>query len=52
MNPEDAVKALTDAIAQLGVGKGEEGVGVKRDSIDGGVQPIAEGAEGFGKHEI
>ncbi|KAF1976543.1 SWIRM-domain-containing protein [Bimuria novae-zelandiae CBS 107.79] len=52
MNPEDAVKALTDAIALFGVGKGEEGVGVKRDSVDGSVQPIAEDAEGFGKHEL
>lgn len=52
VTPEDAIKALTDAIALFGVGKGEEGVGVKRDSIDDGVQPIAEGAEGFGKHEL
>ncbi|KAF2450969.1 SWIRM-domain-containing protein [Karstenula rhodostoma CBS 690.94] len=52
VSPEDAVKALTDAIALFGVGKGEEGVGVKRDSVDGSVQPIAEGAEGFGKHEL
>lgn len=52
MNPEEAVKALTDAIALFGVGKGEEGVGVKRDSVDGSVQPIAEGAEGFGKQEL
>ena len=52
MNPEDAVKALTDAIALLGVGKGEEGVGVKRDSVEGSVQPIAEGAEGFGRQEL
>jgi len=52
MNPEDAVKALTDAIAMFGVGKGDEGVGVKRDSVDGSVQPIAEGTEGFSRQEI
>ena len=52
MNPEDAVAALTEAIRTFGVGKGEEGVGVKRDSVDGGVQPIAEDGEGFGKIEV
>jgi SWI/SNF related-matrix-associated actin-dependent regulator of chromatin subfamily C len=52
MNPEDAVAALTEAIRTFGVGKGEEAVGVKRDSVDGGVQPIAEDAEGFGKIEV
>lgn len=52
MNPEDAIKALTDAIAIFGVGKGEDGVGVKRDSVDGSVQPLEEGAEGFGKQEL
>ncbi|KAF2684057.1 SWIRM-domain-containing protein [Lentithecium fluviatile CBS 122367] len=52
MSPEDAVAALTEAIRMFGVGKGEEGVGVKRDSVDGGVQPIAEGGEGFGRIEV
>lgn len=52
MNPEDAVAALTEAIRTFGVGKGEEGAGVKRDSVDGSVQPIAEGGDGFGKVEV
>lgn len=52
LNPEDAVSALTEAIRQFGVGKGEEGAGVKRDSIDGGIQPITEGSEGFGRVEV
>lgn len=52
VNTEEAVKALTDAIALFGVAKGEEGVGVKRNSVDGSVQPIAEGAEGFGTQEL
>lgn len=52
MNPEDAVMALTEAMRMFGVGKGEEGVGLKRDSIDGGIQPIAEGSEGFGRIDV
>ncbi|KAF2870849.1 hypothetical protein BDV95DRAFT_545973 [Massariosphaeria phaeospora] len=52
MNPEDAVNALQEAIRTFGVGKGDEGLGVKRNSIDGNVQPIAEGGDSFGKLEI
>jgi SWI/SNF related-matrix-associated actin-dependent regulator of chromatin subfamily C len=52
MNPEDAVTALTDAIRMFGVGKGEEGVGVKRDGVDEGVQPIADREDGFGRIEV
>jgi SWI/SNF related-matrix-associated actin-dependent regulator of chromatin subfamily C len=52
MSNEDAVAALTDAIRMFGVGKGEDSMGVKRDSVDAGVQPIAEGGEGYGKLEI
>ncbi|KAJ4312558.1 SWI/SNF and RSC complex subunit Ssr2 [Neodidymelliopsis sp. IMI 364377] len=52
MSNEDAMAALTDAIRMFGVGKGEDSMGVKRDSVDGGVQPVAEGGEGYGKLEI
>jgi SWI/SNF related-matrix-associated actin-dependent regulator of chromatin subfamily C len=52
LNHEDAISALTEAIQTFGVGKGEEGVGAKRDSVDEGVQPVAEGAEGFARQEI
>ncbi|EUC46289.1 hypothetical protein COCMIDRAFT_93118 [Bipolaris oryzae ATCC 44560] len=53
MSNEDAVQALTEAIRMFGVGKGEDSMGVKRDSVDAGVvMPVAEGAEGYGKIEI
>jgi SWI/SNF related-matrix-associated actin-dependent regulator of chromatin subfamily C len=52
MNPEDAVNALTEAIRTFGVGKAEDSVGVKQSSVDGSVQPIGEGAEGYSKIEI
>jgi len=52
MSNEDAMAALADAIRLFGVGKGEDSVGVKRDSIDAGVAPVAEGGEGYGKLEI
>ncbi|UPX10052.1 SWI/SNF and RSC complex subunit Ssr2, variant 2 [Ascochyta rabiei] len=52
MSNEDAMTALTDAIRMFGVGKGEDSMGVKRDSVDAGVQPVAEGGEGYGKLEI
>jgi SWI/SNF related-matrix-associated actin-dependent regulator of chromatin subfamily C len=53
MSNEDAVQALTEAIRMFGVGKGEDSMGVKRDSVDADVaQPIAEGAEGYSKIEI
>ena len=52
MSTEDAVSALTDAIRMFGVGKGEETIGVKTDSVDGSVQPIAEGSEGYARLEI
>jgi SWI/SNF related-matrix-associated actin-dependent regulator of chromatin subfamily C len=52
MSNEDAMAALTDAIRMFGVGKGEDSMGVKRDSVDAGVQPVAEGGEGYGRLEI
>ncbi|KAF2713249.1 SWIRM-domain-containing protein [Pleomassaria siparia CBS 279.74] len=52
MSTEDAVGALTDAIRMFGVGKGEETIGVKTDSIDGNTQPMSEGAEGYARHEL
>ncbi|KAF1836452.1 SWIRM-domain-containing protein [Decorospora gaudefroyi] len=54
MSNEDAMQALTDAMRSFGVGKGEDSMGVKRDSVDatGIVHPVAEGADGFGKVEI
>jgi len=53
MSNEEAVQALTDAMRLFGVGKGEDSMGVKRDSVDAGVaQPIAEGADGYSKVEI
>lgn len=41
MNPEDAVNALTEAIRAFGVGKSEDSVGAKQQSIDG-VQPLGD----------
>ncbi|PVH99709.1 SWIRM-domain-containing protein [Periconia macrospinosa] len=52
VSPEDAVAAISEALRTFGVGKGEEGVGVKADSVDDSVQPIAEGTEGFAKVEV
>jgi SWI/SNF related-matrix-associated actin-dependent regulator of chromatin subfamily C len=53
MSNEDAMSALTEAMRMFGVGKGEDGMGVKRDSVDAGVsQPIPEGSEGYSKVEI
>ena len=52
INPEDAVNALTEAIRTFGIGKGDDSVGVKRSSIDGSVQPLGDGAEGFGSIEV
>jgi len=53
MSNEEAVQALTEAMRLFGVGKGEDSMGVKRDSVDAGVaQPIGEGADGYSKVEI
>lgn len=52
MSPEDAVNALTEAIRTFGVGKGDDSIGVKRSSIDGSVQPVGEGGEGYSRIEI
>ncbi|KAF2127646.1 SWIRM-domain-containing protein [Dothidotthia symphoricarpi CBS 119687] len=49
---EDAVQALVEAMRVFGVGKGEDSVGVKRGSVDAGVEPVGEGGEGFGRLEI
>lgn len=51
VSPDDAVKALTEAIRQFGVGKGDESFGVKKDGVDGG-QPLGEGVDGYSKLEI
>ncbi|KAF1942257.1 SWIRM-domain-containing protein [Clathrospora elynae] len=57
MSNEDAVHALTEAVRLFGVGK-DEGMGVKRDSVDAGnagadaAQPLTEGGEGYSKLEI
>ncbi|CAE7026739.1 hypothetical protein CFE70_003807 [Pyrenophora teres f. teres 0-1] len=53
LSAEDAVHALEEAMRLFGVGKGEDSMGVKRDSVDAGVaQPVGEGAEGYSKVEI
>lgn len=52
MAPDDAVKALADAIRLFGVGKAEDAVGVERGSAGEGVLPVAEGGEGYAKLEI
>lgn len=52
LSTEDAVRALTEGIRNFGVGKGEEKGGVKRRSVEGGLVPLSEGAEGFGKLEV
>jgi SWI/SNF related-matrix-associated actin-dependent regulator of chromatin subfamily C len=52
LSTEDAVGALTDAIRMFGVGKGEETIGVKTDSVDGNVQPVSEGTEGYARLEL
>jgi SWI/SNF related-matrix-associated actin-dependent regulator of chromatin subfamily C len=52
LSAEEAVEKLTEAMRMFGVGKGEDSMGVKRDSVDGGVQPVAEGSEGYSKLEI
>ncbi|KAK1907519.1 hypothetical protein P3342_005846 [Pyrenophora teres f. teres] len=53
LSAEDAVHALEEAMRLFGVGKGEDSMGVKRDSVDAGVaQPVSEGAEGYSKVEI
>ncbi|EAT87022.2 hypothetical protein SNOG_05958 [Parastagonospora nodorum SN15] len=50
--PDEAMERLAEAMRAFGVGKGEDGMGTKRDSVDEGVQPVAEGAEGYAKMEI
>jgi len=52
LSPEEAIEKLTEAMRMHGVGKGEESMGVKRDSVDAGVQPLAEGEQGYAKFEI
>ncbi|KAI2474871.1 rsc complex protein [Pyrenophora tritici-repentis] len=53
LSAEEAVHALEEAMRFFGVGKGEDSMGVKRDSVDAGVtQPVSEGAEGYSKVEI
>ncbi|KAF2792760.1 SWIRM-domain-containing protein [Melanomma pulvis-pyrius CBS 109.77] len=52
LSTEDAINALTEAISTFGVGKGEETIGVKTDSVDGNIQPLGEGAEGYARLEV
>jgi SWI/SNF related-matrix-associated actin-dependent regulator of chromatin subfamily C len=52
MQPDEAMEKLAEAMRMFGVGKGEESMGTKRDSVDDGVQPVAEGTEGYSKMEI
>ncbi|KAF2658186.1 SWIRM-domain-containing protein [Lophiostoma macrostomum CBS 122681] len=52
MSPEDAVSALTEAMRTFGVGKGDDSMGVKHSSIDGSVQPLGDGTEGYTRLEV
>ncbi|KAL5117834.1 SWI/SNF and RSC complex subunit Ssr2 [Pleosporales sp. CAS-2024a] len=52
MQPDEAMEKLAEAMRAFGVGKGEESMGTKKDSVDGAVGPIAEGAEGYAKMEL
>ncbi|KAF2010336.1 SWIRM-domain-containing protein [Aaosphaeria arxii CBS 175.79] len=52
VTPEEAISGLTEAISKFGVGKGEDGMGTKRSSIDEGIQPIGEGGDGFARLEV
>jgi SWI/SNF related-matrix-associated actin-dependent regulator of chromatin subfamily C len=52
LGAEEAIEKLAEAMRMFGVGKGEESMGTKRDSVDGGVQPVQEGGEGYAKMEI
>ena len=52
VSPEDAVNALAEAIRMFGIGKGEDGMGVKRSSIDANAAAIGDGGEGFARLEI
>lgn len=52
LGPEEAIEKLTEAMRMHGVGKGEESMGVKQDSVDAGVQPLGEGEQGYAKFEI
>ncbi|KAH8723602.1 hypothetical protein GQ44DRAFT_684669 [Phaeosphaeriaceae sp. PMI808] len=52
LGAEEAVEKLTEAMRMFGVGKGDDSMGVKRDSVDGGVKPLGEGDDGFGKAEL
>ncbi|KAH7385578.1 hypothetical protein DE146DRAFT_667596 [Phaeosphaeria sp. MPI-PUGE-AT-0046c] len=49
---EEAMEKLSEAMRLFGVGKGEDSMGTKRDSVDEGVQPIEAGQEGYAKMEI
>jgi SWI/SNF related-matrix-associated actin-dependent regulator of chromatin subfamily C len=53
LGTEEAIEKLTEAIKMFGVGKGEDGMGTKRDgSADKEVQPLEQGSEGYAKMEI
>jgi SWI/SNF related-matrix-associated actin-dependent regulator of chromatin subfamily C len=49
---DDALEKLAEAIRLFGVGKGEEGMGVKSGEEEGGVEPVKEGGEGYARLEI
>lgn len=51
LGPEEAIEKLTEAMRMHGVGKGDESMGVKQDAVEG-VQPLAQGDQGFDKWEI
>ncbi|OCK86063.1 SWIRM-domain-containing protein [Lepidopterella palustris CBS 459.81] len=53
INSEEAVRLLTEAVRDFGVGKGDEKMGVMTAGLDGReVGPVEDGGEGFGKLEI
>jgi len=52
IGPEEAIEKLTEAMRMHGVGKGEESMGVERDSVDEGVKPLGHEDAGYGKLEI
>lgn len=52
LGAEEAMEKLSEAMRLFGVGKGEDSMGTKRDSVDEGVQPIEPGQEGYSKMEI
>lgn len=52
LGTEEAMEKLAEAMRLFGVGKGEDSMGTKRDSVDEGVKPVEAGQEGYAKMEI